>query len=563
MVARIAPRAAAALCWSLVCSALLSCSSHTAGPQRPAASPGAATPAPAPAVAPSGGPRDETVLEPADGTWLVDEEGRQYFVLEIPKYEGNYFWLETDKRVQLRYGAIHDVVSHDSDSFSVKIYKVAPPPPAPARPEVPGREAQEPIRTAKPHSAAKMADRIELAPFDRGLPTEGQWRHGFALADMNGDGHLDIVHGPARKGPRRPNIFLGDGAGGWRSWKEARFPGLAYDYGDVAVADFNGDGRLDLALAMHLRGLVVLVASGASSYELWSRGLPLAGDPLGAPTNFSSRALAAIDWDGDGRTDLAALGEGPVLSGGQARPSSSFGLVVFFNGGDGTWTERHEIGAPRVGRHFGDGLAVGDLNGDGKPDAALSSSVIGEKMILRYGDGSSWSTSHIADLPGSILVNAVEILDVDRDGRTDLVVGYQSHDGTVWRSGVDIYYGQGDAAWKRRELWVENGRRGVFALASGDLDADGRADLAALTGDGRTLVFLDDGAGFYVQETSAEVAAVPERCKGFAVAIGDLDGDGREDLVSAFAGESSALFDAEKCTYGGRIQAWRSSPRKR
>ncbi len=559
MIARSVPHRAAELCWSLVCSALLSCSSQTATPQPPAASPAAA--ADAAAAAPSG-PR-ETVLEPPDGKWLIDEEGRQYFVLEVPKYEGNYLWLEPDKKVQLRYGAIYDVVSHDADSFSVKIYKVPPPPPAPARPEAPRSEARAPIATAKPRSATGMVDRVEFVPFDRGLPTEGQWRHGFELADMNGDGHLDIVHGPARKGPRRPNIFLGDGAGGWRSWSEARFPSLAYDYGDVAVADFNGDGRLDLALAMHLRGLVVLVASGASSYELWSRGLPLAGDPAGAPINFSSRALAAIDWNGDGRVDLAALGEGPVLSGGQTRPSSSFGLVVFFNGGDGTWTERHEIGAPRVGRHFGDGLAVGDLDGDGKPDAALSSSVIGEKMILRYGDGSGWSASHIADLPGTILVNAVEMLDIDRDGSMDLVIGYQSHDGKAWRSGVDLYYGQGDAAWKRRELWVEDGRRGVFALASGDLDGDGRADLAALTGDGRTLVFLDDGAGFYAQESSAEVAAVPERCKGFAVKMGDLDGDGREDLVTAFSGESSALFDPEKCRYGGRIEAWRSSPRRR
>jgi len=56
------------------------------------------------------------------------------------------------------------------------------------------------------------------------------------VADMNGDGHLDIVHGPARKQSGPPVIFLGDGQGSWTQWKEARFPSLAYDYGDVEVA---------------------------------------------------------------------------------------------------------------------------------------------------------------------------------------------------------------------------------------------------------------------------------------------------------------------------------------
>ena len=70
---------------------------------------------------------------------------------------------------------------------------------------------------------------MRFAPFGEGLPTSGQWREGFRIADMNEDGHPDIVHGPRRKEAGPPVIFLGDGKGSWTRWAEARFPSLPYD----------------------------------------------------------------------------------------------------------------------------------------------------------------------------------------------------------------------------------------------------------------------------------------------------------------------------------------------
>jgi hypothetical protein len=114
-------------------------------------------------------------------------------------------------------------------------------------------------------------------------------------------------------------IFLGDGKGSWLRWREAKFPSLAYDYGDVQAGDFNGDGHPDLALAVHLRGLIALLGDGKGGFRNASEGLDFA---LGGRTPFSSTALRIVDWNGDGRPDILAFGEGPGLMGGHLVHSS-------------------------------------------------------------------------------------------------------------------------------------------------------------------------------------------------------------------------------------------------
>jgi hypothetical protein len=169
------------------------------------------------------------------------------------------------------------------------------------------------LRFTVVHSGSASA-RLRFTFFGRGLPSSGQWREGFAIADMNGDGYPDIIHGPPRKAPGAgPVIFLGDGKGSWSRWREARFPPLAYDYGDVQVGDFNGDGHQDLAFVVHLRGLIALLGDGKGGFRDASEGLDFA---LGGKTAFSSITLRLVDWSGDGRPDILAFGEGPGLMGG-------------------------------------------------------------------------------------------------------------------------------------------------------------------------------------------------------------------------------------------------------
>jgi hypothetical protein len=522
-------------------------------------------------------PPPPEVPKPPDGKWLTDELGRQYFTIQIPKQEGEYRWLD-DKTIVLRYGMRHEVTSHDDMTFTVKIFNTEgtamsePAKKVPTPEELAGAAA-----TYAPLAAD--GDLLAFVPFAEGLPASGQWRNGFKIADMNGDGHLDIVHGPERKGARRrPNVFLGDGKGSWRRWEEVQFPPLGYDYGDVAVADFNGDGRLDLALAVHLRGVLVLVADGPASFKEWGQGVffHIPGRDT-ASRGLTSRTIEAADWNGDGRPDLVVLGEGPRMTVArtiEGKPeinaSHGYGVLVYLNRGDGTWEVKDERSNPRP--IFGDDLEVADFNADGRLDLLLGLNVLGSKQLLRLGgEGGAWTVAELPGLRPAILAGGVHVADLDGDGRQDLAIGYMANELGVWRTGVDLFYARGtgktrqsreprkDTEWERRTLYAEEGRRGIFALDGGDLDGDGRTDLAALTGDGEVWVFLGRPGGAFLREASSELPA-PTGCRGYDVKLADLDGDGRDELVAAFAGEASALFAPDKCRHGGSLQAWKNGP---
>ena len=498
--------------------------------------------------------------QPPDGKWLKDKEGRQYFLDKLEK-DGPFLRLN-DHQIRTRWGITVDVVKEDAKFFYFKVYKSTGSfdvsRPAPTQEEVQKLAASYTVDVPETH-------RLSFVNFGQGLPTSGQWRNGFDVADMNGDGHPDIVHGPARKSLGPPVIFLGDGKGHWRRWTEAKFPALPYDYGDAAVADFNGDGKPDIALAMHLRGFAVLLGDGKGNFTNWSQGLDFHVAGTGKDDQgFSSKALVAIDWNHDGRPDILALGEGPHLNltAGQARPDAktqSFGTAVYLNQGNGTWVRKDQGTSGH--ENFGDDLAVGDFNGDHRLDFAEGTNTQGRRALVNYAraDG-GWNTTEVDQIRPSSYVRSVTAADLNGDGLDDLVVGYMSFEQTTWRTGLDVLFAHADGTWTRLPLAVEEGRREVSALAHGDLDGDGKTDLVALTGDGELWIFYGDGKGGFVRETSAGIPPFPGGCRGYHVRLADLDGDGRDEIVAEFAGENSPMFAPDLCTSGGGLQAWHAAP---
>lgn len=508
---------------------------------------------------------DLGALEPADGKWLVDErDGREYFIKKFKKVEGTYEWAN-EKQIRYKHWYLFDVERQDADYFYLRIYRVGEQAPPPSPEALARAEAEALAKVAATYEVTTPeSDRLQLKPFSRGLPNNGQWRNGFDIADINADGHPDIVHGPPRKGSPRPLVFLGDGQGNWTLWREVQFPREPYDYGDVAVADFNGDGRLDLAFGFHLRGLLAMIQDRPGHFTTWSQGLDLdlpgkGGDASG----FSSRAIDVADWDGDGRPDILAVGEGPrpPAQGGSGgyRSSYSFGRAIYLNQGDGTW-RRVDKGLSR-GETFGDSLTVADFTGDGRKDLVTASLKLNSKEILFLNQpDASWEARDIDAIRPWAFVQSVTSADFDGDGRTDLVVGYSSWERKIWRTGVDLLLNRGDDGWERHTLGVSESRIGVWTMDSGDVDGDGNVDVVGLDGQGELWIFLGDGHGGFTHEAAAEAAPPSPGCRGYHVQVADLDGDGSGEIVASYAGEGSQLPVPELravCPSRGGMTAWK------
>jgi hypothetical protein len=541
----------------LVACALVSCHSGNSGPSgQTSVAPEQGEPAQENATIPppQGEPAQENAtvpppvkLQEPPGGWLKDDKGREYFVDRCAK---NQAVRVDSKHVRGRWGFPLDVVREDDQFYYYKVYKpITQPPPAPPQPPESSLEDQRKVLESY-RANVQPSDRLLFTPFREGLPASGQWRQGFAIADVNGDGHPDIILPPPRKsGSAVPVIFLGNGKGSWSRWSEAKFPPRGYDYGDVQVGDFNGDGIPDLAFGVHLRGQIVLLGDGKGGFRDASQGLDFG---LGGKVPFSSQALKIVDWDGNGRSDILALAEGPAMVGGHTPVDHSRGVVLYVNQGNGKWEARSL--SPKSDL-YGVSLAVGNFDGSGHLGFVTSTNVMDRRDLVNlWQPNGGIKTVTVNELRPMAYVWAVAAADFEGKGRTDLAVAYSNVELGTWRSGIDILYPRTDEHWERRTLVSEETQIGPIALATGDLDGDGHKDLVALTSKGEILVFLGNRRGFFTQERTPP-PAYPGGCRGAHVELADLDHDGRDELVAAFSDQRD---ESGHCPSEGGLTAWKA-----
>ena len=547
------PRLALPLLLALACAAP---GPARPGPRAPAAPVGEQ--APVPATVPE--PESEESAAGEAVEWKRDAEGREYRVEALDRALVDH--RQEDGKAVTRWGIVADVEGEDERFVYIRVYR---------RPEGAGgprRQAPPPIAGqpgAEPRSSAAAAwpgipeaSWLELAPRQGGLPEPAQWRNAFRLADLDGDGRLDLALPPGRKRFGGPVLLLGVGDG-WRRWSEAGLPAVAWDYGDVEVADLDGDGRNDLAFAMHLKGLLVLAQVGPGRFEVASDGLDL-GRRSDGGLPFSSRALRSVHLDGDGRLDLVALGEGPRLATGGAAPDpGAWGLRPVRNRGEGAW----ELLPPLPGseRLFGQTLAVGDVDGDGRRDLLAASDAAATAGMLVLASAEGPRTVGL-DLPAGFRVVAPAIGPPEAGGAR-LALATTGWDGTRWRSTLEVLHPAAGGGWRRETVVTLDGANRLTALAYADLDADGRGDLVVGTDDGALVLLRQRGDEGWVREEGSPLEE-GSGCRVYHLEIA-VDGDGSVLLAAGRAGERKGdpLLGGgqDGCAGGGDLHVWSVSPR--
>jgi FG-GAP-like repeat len=324
----------------------------------------------------------------------------------------------------------------------------------------------------------------------------------FAVQDINGDGNLDCV--VADQEFNDLTILLGNGDGTF-SPRKSLPPGpvLIEQTAAIAaaVADFNGDGIPDLAIA---EGNVSYNDGGIS--VLLGKGKGLFQAPVYTNSNGALGVIAAADFNKDGRPDVAV-------------PNGN-GAAVLLGNGDGTFGAFLQVVATSA--ITARSLVTGDFNNDGNQDLVVVANgfLISQPIYVLLGNGDGtfepakqfWSSTSIPQ--------EIAAADFNHDGKLDLVVNLNPN-------GIAVMLGNGDGTFQNPVTYATDELPTGLTVA--DLNGDGIPDIVA-TGS-QIDVFIGKGDGTFANEVSYDGGNFP-----WHVIAADINGDGKVDIVASAEG---------------------------
>lgn len=335
------------------------------------------------------------------------------------------------------------------------------------------------------------------------------------IADFDGDGKSDLAVANERSDD--VTVLLGDGRGGFSQAKGSPFP-AGRNPNDIAVGDFNRDGKLDLAFANHEeKYLTLLLGDGRGGFA------PAPRSPFAVEVKPHTHGVAAADLNGDESLDLVTDSWGTDQ------------VEVLFGDGKGGFKTPGSFFA--VGRHPYQRVRAADVNGDGRADV-ITTNLEGDDVTVLLSDGrgglkpSAGSPFSCGDSPFNFAVG-----DVNGDGRPDLAV-VNSPSSTSDRRGQDgltVLLGDGAGGFRLMNGSPLATGRVPDIAAVGDVNGDGVADVAVSSPDGDNVtVFLMSVKGAVASSYTVRVGGHPK-----GLAIRDLNGDGKADLVVTNNGDNA------------------------
>ena len=391
------------------------------------------------------------------------------------------------------------------------------------------------------------------------------------VADFNHDGKLDLAvadNGNYSTGDNGGvRILLGNGDG---TFQPAQLVNAGNNPTFIATGDFNGDGKTDLVVsdlgALPSGGsgnLAVLLGNGDGTFQT----------PIALSAGVNPSAMAMGDFNGDGKLDIAVIDFGN-LSGNNGA------LYILLGNGDGTFQPPVLLNAGSGPAATPVAIVAGDFNGDGKLDLAVASSdfnipaTSNVSIFLGNGDGTfqppvfygvfEIPTSLAAgDLKGNgridLAVTAFVLNAIELQAASSIQVLSGNGDGTFQASqDVSLTYAHGPAPGLPNELSLCNALgdplwKGIgiclpLSLQVADMDGSGKTSLVGIGGvpvpsGGGVFVLPGNGDGSFegfLGYPAPIVTAWPSRGGGGArLAIADFNGDGKPDIVSTFLGDAN------------------------
>ena len=368
----------------------------------------------------------------------------------------------------------------------------------------------------------------------------GSEAYSVAVADVNGDGKPDIV--VANNSTNSVCVLLGNGDGTFQA--AVSYGSGGYNPDSVAVADVNGDGKPDLVVA-NLCANVGNVCTGIQG----SVGVLLGnGDgTFQAAVSYVSgatyaRSVAVADVNGDGIPD--------ILVANSATPGNplSGSVGVLLGNGDGTFQAVVSYGS---GGYNGLSVAVADVNGDGKPDLLVANECVDSNcatgsMGVLLGNGDGTFQAAVSYGSGGVGATSVAVVDVNGDGKLDLLVANTNVNNNNGNGVVGVLLGNGDGTFQAAVSYSSGGV-GATSVAVADVNGDGKLDLVVANQcadvscvNGSLGVLLGNGDGTF----QAAVSYGSGGPYAFSVAVADVNGDGKPDLVVAdYASSVSVLIN--------------------
>jgi hypothetical protein len=267
-------------------------------------------------------------------------------------------------------------------------------------------------------------------------------------------------------------VLLNRSAGTFRAARMYRIRAKQLGSLSVALGDLTGDHRPDLATADSDADTVsILINRGDGSFR-----------PSGAYlTGAAPRDVAIGDLNGDGRLDLAIANEG------------ADSVAVLMNKGDGSFGTNVGYGTGRGSKP--QSVAIADLNGDHKPDLAIANFSDTVSVFLNRGDGSFRARRDFRAGSGP---RSIAIGDLNRDSKPDLVTANHNTafgGGGAFVDSVSVLLNEGDGSFRPKLDYRPRVERGFGSVAIGDLNGDGKPDVATGndTNPGTDSVLLNKG----------------------------------------------------------------------